>query len=86
MLHNLLKFCQLRFLLLLLIVIFPQWVAAQGIVNIEDMRREGQIGAFSSLSLSLMGLRGNDKRDNYTIQARFDKNTVDIDSFLFFQI
>ena len=85
MFHNFLKSYRLRLLLLLLTVIFPQWVAAQGIVNIEDMRREGQIGAFSSLSLSLMGLRGNDKRDNYTLQARFDKNTVDIDSFFIAQ-
>ena len=85
MLRNLLKSFRLRFLLFLLIVIFPQWVAAQGIVNIEDMRREGEIGAFSSLSLALSGLRGNDKRDNYTIQARFDKNTVDIDSFFIAQ-
>ena len=85
MFHNCLKSYRLRFLLFLLTAIFPQWVAAQGIVNIEDMRREGQIGAFSSLSLSLMGLRGNDKRDNYTIQARFDKNTVDIDSFFIVQ-
>ena len=85
MFHNFLKSYRLRFLLLLLTVIFPQWVAAQGIVNIEDMRREGQIGAFSSLSLSFMGKRGNDKRDNYTIQARFDKNTADIDSFFIVQ-
>jgi len=85
MLRNLLKYYRLKFLLFPLIVIFPQWGFSQAIVNIEDLRREGQIGFFSSLSLSLMGLRGNDKRDNYTIQTRFDKNTVDIDSFFIAQ-
>ncbi len=85
MLRNLLKSYRLGFLLLLLVVISPQWVAAQGIVNIEDLRREGQIGFFSSLSLALSGIRGNDKRDNYSIEARFDKNTTDIDSFFIAQ-
>ena len=85
MLSNLLKSHRLGFLLLLLVVISPQWGFSQAIVNIEDLRREGQIGFFSSLSLALSGIRGNDKRDNYSIEARFDKNTTDIDSFFIAQ-
>ena len=58
---------------------------SQAIVNIEDLRREGQIGFFTNISASLDAVRGNSNRDFYSAQIRFDNNSEDAESFLILQ-
>ena len=58
---------------------------AQAIVNIEDLRREGEIGFFASSSIGLEASRGNADRDFYSVLFRFDSNTKDTESFLILQ-
>ena len=57
----------------------------QAIVNIEDLRREGQIGFFTSISANLNASRGNRDRDFYSAQLRFDNNSEGAESFLILQ-
>ena len=40
---------------------------ASAIINIEDLRQEGEVGLFQSISGSLDASRGNRDRDFYTI-------------------
>ena len=49
----------------------------QAIVNIEDVRREGEVGFFSSISANLNASRGNRDRDFYSAQLRFDNNSIE---------
>ena len=46
----------------------------QAIVNIENLRREGEVGFFTSISANLNASRGNRDRDFYSAQLRFDNN------------
>ena len=58
---------------------------AQAIVNIEDLRREGEVGFFTNISASLDAARGNRDRDYYSLQIRFDNNSENAESFLILQ-
>ena len=40
----------------------------QAIVNIEELRREGEIGFFTNISAGLDASRGNRDRDYYKLQ------------------
>jgi len=66
----------------ILILASPRLLIAEAIVNIEDMRREGEVGFFTSVSLALSASRGNKIRDSLSAQIRFDNNTDRYDSFL----
>ena len=46
---------------------------SEAIINIEDQRKEGEIGLFNSISASLDASRGNRDRDNYSLSYRLDK-------------
>ena len=63
----------------------PGTLFGQAIVNIEDLRREGEVGFFTSISGSLDASRGNRDRDYYSLQVRFDNNSEDAESFLILQ-
>ena len=52
------------------------------IINIEDIRQEGEVGLFQSISGSLDASRGNRDRDFYTFTYRIDNNSDAVDSFL----
>ena len=54
----------------------------QAIVNIEDLRREGEIGFFTNISANFNASRGNRDRDFYSAQLRFDNNSEEAESFL----
>ena len=69
----------------LVLLVFPNFNKAEAIVNVEDLRKEGEVGFFSSLSLSLNGSRGNVHRNFYSINLRFDKNSENLESFLILQ-
>ena len=60
-------------------------VLGQAIVNIENLRREGEIGFFTSISANLYAARGNRDRDYYSAQLRFDNNSENAESFLILQ-
>lgn len=60
-------------------------VLGQAIVNIEDLRREGEVGFFTNISANLNASRGNRDRDFYSVQLRFDNNSEDAESFLILQ-
>jgi len=47
----------------------------QAIVNIEDLRREGEVGFFTNISANFNASRGNRDRDFYSAQLRFDNNS-----------
>ena len=55
---------------------------ASAIINIEDLRQEGEVGLFQSISGSLDASRGNRDRDFYTFTYRIDNNSEGVDSFL----
>ena len=57
----------------------------QAIVNIEELRREGEIGFFTNISAGLDASRGNRDRDYYKLRIRFDNNSEDAESFLIMQ-
>ena len=57
----------------------------QAIVNIEDLRREGETGFFTNISANLYAARGNRDRDYYSAQLRFDNNSTSAESFLILQ-
>ena len=57
----------------------------QAIVNIEELRREGEIGFFTNISAGLDASRGNRDRDYYNLRIRFDNNSEDAESFLIMQ-
>ena len=60
-------------------------ILGQAIVNIEDLRREGEVGFFTNISANLNASRGNRDRDFYSVQLRFDNNSMDAESFLILQ-
>ena len=55
---------------------------ASAIINIEDLRQEGEVGLFQSISGSFDASRGNRDRDFYTFTYRIDNNSEAVDSFL----
>ena len=57
----------------------------QAIVNIEELRREGEIGFFTNISAGLDASRGNRDRDYYNLRIRFDNNSENAESFLIMQ-
>ena len=72
-------------LIWLFLMLSSSQVFGQAIVNIEGMRREGEIGFFANSAFSLDASRGNRDRDFYSIQLRFDANSESAESFLILQ-
>ncbi len=81
----LLKINKLQFIFITIFSIFSMNSLSQAIVNIEDLRREGEIGFFTNISASLDASRGNQDRDYHSLQLRLDKNSKAAESFLILQ-
>tara|TARA_B100001029_G_C15062357_1_gene459667 strand:- start:1031 stop:1804 length:774 start_codon:yes stop_codon:yes gene_type:complete len=79
------KINKLKFILLAIFGFFSTSILSQAIVNIEDLRREGEVGFFTNISASLDASRGNRDRDYYSLQFRFDNNSKSAESFLILQ-
>jgi putative salt-induced outer membrane protein YdiY len=79
------KINKLRFFFICVLSALGLNTFAQAIVNIEDLRREGQIGFFTNISANLNASRGNRDRDFYSLQLRFDNNSASTESFFIFQ-
>ena len=73
---------QLNKAFILAIALIGMQAFASAIINIEDLRQEGEIGLFQSISGSVDASRGNRDRDYYTFTYRIDNNSDAIDSFL----
>jgi hypothetical protein len=69
-----------RFLLLFFFFL-PSFIYSEAIVNIEDLRRDGETGFFANISGSLSFTRGNRSRDSFSIQSSLDYNTENLETF-----
>ena len=81
----LLKISNFQYLTVFVMCLSSFNLMSQAIVNIEDLRREGEVGFFTNISANLNASRGNRDRDFYSVQLRFDNNSKDTESFLIFQ-
>ena len=54
---------------------------SEAIVNIEDLRRDGEKGFFANISGSLSFSRGNRNRDSFSLQSSIDYNVEDLETF-----
>ena len=73
---------QLNKAFILTVALIGMYSYASAIINIEDLRQEGEVGLFQSISGSLDASRGNRDRDFYTFTYRIDNNSDAVDSFL----
>ena len=76
---------KLKYFLILAVFLNSENAVGQAIVNIEDDRREGEIGFFANIGAKLDASRGNRDRDFYSLKFRFDNNSEAVESFLIFQ-
>ncbi len=79
------KINKIKSLAVLMICMNSVDVLGQAIVNIEELRREGEIGFFTNVSAGLDASRGNRDRDYYSLRIRFDNNSENAESFLIMQ-
>ena len=68
-------------LFLLIFFLFPSFIYSEAIVNIEDLRRDGEKGFFANISGSLSFSRGNRNRDSFSIQSSLDYNIENLETF-----
>ena len=73
-----------KFWLLFVFLITPI-IFSESIVNIEDLRRDGEEGFFANLSGSYSFSRGNRNRDSFSIQTSLDYNKNDLETFFVFK-
>ena len=73
---------QLNKAFILTVALIGMYSYASAIINIEDLRQEGEVGLFQSISGSLDASRGNRDRDFCTFTYRIDNNSDAVDSFL----
>ena len=57
------------------------FIFSEAIVNVEDLRRDGEKGFFANISGSLSFSRGNRNRDSFSIQSSLDYNVDDLETF-----
>ena len=68
-------------LFLLIFLLIPSFIYSEAIVNVEDLRRDGEKGFFANLSGSLNFSRGNRNRDSFSIQSSLDYNIDNLETF-----
>tara|TARA_B100000965_G_scaffold260417_1_gene219582 strand:+ start:430 stop:1173 length:744 start_codon:yes stop_codon:yes gene_type:complete len=66
---------------LLIFFLIPSFIYSEAIVNIEDLRRDGEKGFFANISGSLSFSRGNRNRDSFSIQSSLDYNLENLETF-----
>jgi len=57
------------------------FIFSEAIVNIEDIRRDGEKGFFANISGSFSFSRGNRNRDSFSLQSSLDYNQEDLETF-----
>jgi hypothetical protein len=65
------------YIILIIILLITNQAYSQAIINIENVRREGEIGNFLSSSFSFSKISGNEERENYSLQLDLNANTID---------
>lgn len=68
-------------ILLFFALFSSSFLYSEAIVNIEDLRRDGEKGFFANISGSLSFSRGNRNRDSFSLQSSLDYNAEDLESF-----
>ena len=76
--YLLLKQSKITFIFALFLSSF---IYSEAIVNVEDLRRDGEKGFFANISGSLSFSRGNRNRDSFSIQSSLDYNVEDLETF-----
>ena len=66
---------------LLFFLLIPSLIFPEAIVNVEDLRRDGEKGFFANISGSMSFSRGNRNRDSFSIQSSLDYNIQDLETF-----
>tara|TARA_Y100000816_G_scaffold284796_1_gene263569 strand:- start:6621 stop:7385 length:765 start_codon:yes stop_codon:yes gene_type:complete len=66
---------------LLIFVLISPLIYSEAIVNVEDLRRDGEKGFFANISGSLSFSRGNRNRDSFSLQSSLDYNLENLESF-----
>ena len=66
---------------LLFFLLIPSLIFPEAIVNVEDLRRDGEKGFFANISGSMSFSRGNRNRDSFSIQSSLDYNIDDLETF-----
>ena len=66
---------------LIFTLILSSFSYSEAIVNVEDLRRDGEKGFFANISGSLSFSRGNRNRDSFSIQSSLDYNVEDLETF-----
>ena len=66
---------------LIFALFLSSFIYSEAIVNVEDLRRDGEIGFFANISGSLSFSRGNRNRDSFSIQSSLDYNLEDLETF-----
>ena len=56
-------------------------IFSEAIVNVEDLRRDGEKGFFANISGSFSFSRGNRNRDSFSLQSSLDYNQEDLETF-----
>ncbi len=67
--------------ILIFVLISSSFLFSEAIVNVEDLRRDGEKGFFANISGSLSFSRGNRNRDSFAIQSSLDYNVDDLETF-----
>tara|TARA_B100000963_G_scaffold195874_1_gene170478 strand:+ start:347 stop:1090 length:744 start_codon:yes stop_codon:yes gene_type:complete len=60
-------------------------ISAAPIVDIEDIRRSGEVGSFKDLSFALSGSRGNENRDNIDLSLSFVNNNLNSEKLFVYE-
>ena len=66
---------------LLFFLLIPSLIFPEAIVNVEDLRRDGEKGFFANISGSVSFSRGNRNRDSFSIQSSLDYNIDELETF-----
>lgn len=66
---------------LIFALFLSSFIYSEAIVNVEDLRRDGEKGFFANISGSLSFSRGNRNRDSFSLQSSLDYNVEDLETF-----
>lgn len=66
---------------LIFALFLSSFIYSEAIVNVEDLRRDGEKGFFANISGSLSFSRGNRNRDSFSLQTSLDYNVEDLETF-----
>ena len=72
---------QLNKVLIASLFFLSSLIFSEAIVNVEDLRRDGEKGFFANISGSLSFSRGNRNRDSFSLQSSLDYNKENLETF-----